>query len=50
MTIGTDMKQRVAGPLATTAETSIAVLRWILIAFSAVVAAVWWISTRSHRH
>jgi len=47
--IGTDMKQRVVGP-SRRLQTSVAVLRWILIAFSAVVLAVWWISTRSGRH
>jgi len=47
--IGTDMKQRVVGP-SRRLQTSVAVPRWILIAFSAVVVAVWRISARSHGH
>jgi len=49
MMIGSDMKRRVAGPLATAVD----ICRRSTVdldCLSAVVVAVWWISTRSGRH
>lgn len=53
-TTGADIRRRiretVVGPLRiVNAFMSVAVLRWILIVFGAVVVAVWWISTRFGR-
>ena len=53
-TTGADVRRRIRemvnGPLRIVkAFMSVAVLRWILIVFGAVVVAVWWISTRFGR-
>ena len=45
------IRDTVNGPLRViNAFMSVAVLRWILIAFGALVVAAWWISTRFGRH
>ena len=45
------IRDTVNGPLRViNAFISVAVMRWVLIAFGAVVVAVWWISTRFGRH
>jgi hypothetical protein len=49
--VGRRIRDIVNGPLRViNAVLSITILRWILIAFGAVVIAVWWISTRFGRH
>ena len=45
------LRDTVNGPLRViNTFMSVALLRWILIAFGAVVVAAWWISTRFGRH